>query len=77
MMTYSVAYTPEAQEQPRAIYRYIAKAASPVIAQRFTDAIVDHCDRFRELPARAIRRDDTAGPAHHPLQGSSAHRFRR
>jgi toxin ParE1/3/4 len=57
-MTYSVAYTPEAEEHLRAIYRHIAKAASPAIARRFTDAIVDHCDRFRELPARAIRRDD-------------------
>jgi toxin ParE1/3/4 len=57
-MVYSVVYTPEALEQLRALYRYIESAASPVIAQRFTDAIVDHCDRFRELPARAIRRDD-------------------
>lgn len=57
-MVYTVVYTPEAQNQLRAIYRYIAKEASPAIAQRFTDAIVDHCDRFRELPARAVRRDD-------------------
>src|ERR1039457_6864691 len=57
-MTYSVAYTPEAQEQLRALYRYIEKAASPAIAQRFTDAIVNHCERFREFPERAIRRDD-------------------
>jgi toxin ParE1/3/4 len=57
-MAYSVVYTPEAREQLRALYRYIAKEASPAIAQRFTDAIVDHCDRFREFPERAIRRDD-------------------
>jgi len=57
-MAYSVVYTPEALEQLRALYRYIEKAASPVIAQRFTDAIVNHCDRFQEFPARAIRRDD-------------------
>jgi toxin ParE1/3/4 len=32
--------------------------ASPAIAQRFTDAIVDHCERFREFPERVICRDD-------------------
>ena len=30
----------------------------PAIAHRFTDAIVNHCERFRELPARSVRRDD-------------------
>jgi toxin ParE1/3/4 len=49
-MAYSVVFTPEAREQLRALYRYIAKEASPAIAQRFTDAIVDHCERFREIP---------------------------
>src|SRR5580692_10549715 len=41
-----------------ALYRYIEIDASPAIAQRFTDAIVNHCERFRELPARSVRRDD-------------------
>jgi toxin ParE1/3/4 len=57
-MAYSIVYTPEALEQLRALYRYIAKEASPEIAQRFTDAIVHHCESFREFPERAIRRDD-------------------
>jgi plasmid stabilization system protein ParE len=50
-MAYSVVYTPEAREQLRALYRYIAKKeAWPAIAQRLTDAIVHHCERFREFP---------------------------
>jgi toxin ParE1/3/4 len=57
-MTYSVAFSPEALAHLLGIYRYIEKVASPAIAQRFTDAIVNHCERFREFPERAIRRDD-------------------
>ena len=57
-MTYSVVFSPEASEDLLHIYRYIAKEASPAIAQRFTDGIVNHCERLREFPARSIRRDD-------------------
>ena len=39
-MRYTVVFTPEAEEQLIARYRYIAQAASPEIAQRYTDAIV-------------------------------------
>lgn len=34
-MEYAVVFTPEAQEQLAALYRYIAAAASPEIAERF------------------------------------------
>jgi toxin ParE1/3/4 len=57
-MTYSVVFSPEASEDLLEIYRYIAKEASPAIAQRFTDGIVNHCERFRKFPERAVRRDD-------------------
>jgi toxin ParE1/3/4 len=57
-MTYSVVFSPEASEDLLEIYRYIAKEASPAIAQRFTDGIVSHCERFREFSERAVRRDD-------------------
>jgi toxin ParE1/3/4 len=57
-MTYTVVFSPEASADLLGIYRYIEKAASPAIAQRFTDAIVNHCERFREFPERAVRRDD-------------------
>jgi len=57
-MTYTVVFTPEAEEQLAALYRYIEEKASPEIALRYTSAIVDHCEGFRELPRRAVRRDD-------------------
>lgn len=43
-MPTSVVFTPEAEEQLAALYRYIATAASPVIAERYTSAIVTHCE---------------------------------
>ncbi len=41
-MSYTVAFTPEAQEQLLELYRYIAAAASPVIAERYTSAIITY-----------------------------------
>ena len=57
-MTYPVIFSPEASADLIGIYRHIEQAASPAIAKRFTDAIVAHCESFRELPERAVRRDD-------------------
>jgi len=57
-MTYSVVFTPEAEEQLAALYRYIKDEASPEIALRYTSAIVAHCEGFREFSRRAVRRDD-------------------
>ncbi len=39
-MRYTVVFTPEAQEQLAALYRYLATAATPVIAERYADAII-------------------------------------
>jgi plasmid stabilization system protein ParE len=57
-MQYAVIFTPEAQEQLAALYRYIAAAASPEIAQRYTSAIVACCEGLRTFPHRGTRRDD-------------------
>lgn len=54
-MQYPVVFTPEAQEQLAALYRYIAAAASPEIAERYTSAIVTYCEGLQtsriEAPA--------------------------
>jgi toxin ParE1/3/4 len=63
-MAYSVVFTPEARAQLISLYRHIAIDASPAIAQRFTDAIANQCERFRELPARSVRRDDIRPDLH-------------
>lgn len=57
-MPYSLVFTPEAQEQLLALYRYIAKAASPEIAARYTDAIISYCESLQEFLMRGTRRDD-------------------
>jgi plasmid stabilization system protein ParE len=55
---YAVIFTPEAQDQLVALYRYIAAAASPEIAERYTSAIVAYCESLQDFPLRGTRRDD-------------------
>ena len=57
-MQHTVIFTPEAQEQLAKLYRYIAVAASPEIAQRYTSAIVTYCQGLQTFPHRGNRRDD-------------------
>jgi plasmid stabilization system protein ParE len=57
-MQYTVIFTPEAQEQLLSLYRYIAAAASPEIAERYTSSIVAYCESLQEFPLRGTRRDD-------------------
>ena len=42
-MNYRVVFSPEAQEQLSALFHYIAEAATPDIAARYTEAIVSYC----------------------------------
>lgn len=57
-MNHRVVFSPEAQEQLVALYRYIAEAASPGIAARYTEAIVSYCESLRTFPHRGTIRDD-------------------
>jgi plasmid stabilization system protein ParE len=57
-MSYRVIFTPEAEEQLTALYRYIAEAASPDIAARYTEAIVSYCESLCSSPHRGTMRDD-------------------
>jgi toxin ParE1/3/4 len=57
-MPYPVVFTPEAEEQLAALYRYIAIAASPEIALRYAGAIVTYCEGLQTFPHRGTRRDD-------------------
>ena len=58
MTPYIVIFTPEAQEQLVALYQYISVAASPEIAERYTEAIIAHCECLQDFPHRGTRRDD-------------------
>jgi toxin ParE1/3/4 len=57
-VSYRVAFSPEAEEQLAALYSYIAAAASPEIAARYTEAIVTYCEGLRAFPHRGTRRDN-------------------
>lgn len=57
-MAYTVVFTPEALHQLESLYRYVADAASPDIAQRYTEAIVKYCEGLCSFPHRGTRRDD-------------------
>jgi len=57
-MRYAVVFTPEAQEQLVAIYRHIAAAASPTIAERYVNAIIKYCEGLQTFPHRGTCRDD-------------------
>lgn len=57
-MNHRVVFSPEAQEQLVELYRYIAEAASPVIAARYTEAIVSYCEGLSTFPLRGTKRDD-------------------
>ncbi len=57
-MSYPVIFTPEAEAQLIELYRYIATAASPEVAARYTNSIVAYCESLHTLPHRGIQRDD-------------------
>ena len=57
-MSYRVVFSPEAAEQLADLYVYIAAAASPDIAARYTDAIVSYCESLHTFPHRGTMRDD-------------------
>ena len=57
-MSYRVVFSPEAEEQLVALYGYIAAAASPDIAARYTEAIVSYCESLNAFPYRGAMRDD-------------------
>lgn len=45
-------------QQLEELYAYIARAASPLVALRYTDAIVTYCETLQTFPLRGARRDD-------------------
>jgi plasmid stabilization system protein ParE len=57
-MMHSVIYSPEAEAQLLALFFHIAAAASPEIAARYTDAIVEQCESLKTFPMRGAQRDD-------------------
>jgi len=57
-MIYRVLYAPEAEAQLVALFFHISAAASPEIAARYTDAIVEQCESLKAFRMRGALRDD-------------------
>ena len=57
-MNYRVVFSPEAEEQLVALYHYVSDAASPEIATRYTEGIVNYCNSLQVSPLRGTMRDD-------------------
>lgn len=57
-MSYRLVFAPEAEEQLVALYGYIAAAASPGIAARYTEAILSYCESLCSFPHRGTVRDE-------------------
>ena len=57
-MTHTVHFTPEARDQLDKLEADISGAASPAVAARYVDSIVDYCQNLQTFPHRGTRRDD-------------------
>jgi plasmid stabilization system protein ParE len=57
-MTYTVALSSRAQGQLLGLYAYIANAASPAVAKRYTDGVTAFCQSLSTFPERGTQRDD-------------------
>ena len=53
-----VHFTPEALDQLDKLEVDISGAASPAVAARYVDSIVDYCENLQTFPHRGTRRDD-------------------
>jgi plasmid stabilization system protein ParE len=57
-MPYRVVFAPEASDQLEALFLYIAEHASPIVAARYTDAVVTTCEALALFPLRGVARED-------------------
>ncbi|GAB1392586.1 hypothetical protein MASR1M60_07490 [Rhodocyclaceae bacterium] len=57
-MKFRVVFSPEAEDQLADLYRYIATAASPGIAECYVNAIIGYCESLETFPLRGAARDD-------------------
>lgn len=57
-MPYRIVFAPEASDQLEALLLYIAEHSSMTIAERYTDAVVETCERLALFPLRGVARED-------------------
>ena len=57
-MTYEVVYSPLARRHLAELQAYISQRADSNIADRYVDAVIDHCEDLNLFPYRGTQRDD-------------------
>ena len=57
-MSRRLVFSPEAVEQLTALYAYVAAAATPGTAVRYTEGIINYCESLKVFPNRGTMRDD-------------------
>lgn len=57
-MKYRLVFSPEAQTQLTELYRHIAAAASPSVAENYTNAILSSCESLCTFPHQGTVRED-------------------
>jgi toxin ParE1/3/4 len=57
-VAYRVIFAPQAKAQLLSLHHRISEAASPLVAERYTTAIVQYCRALSTFPHRGTRRDD-------------------
>jgi toxin ParE1/3/4 len=57
-VSHRIVLSPEARAHLDDLYDYIADAASPATALRFTDALIDQLEVLRDFPNLGTSRDD-------------------
>jgi len=58
MTRYRVVFSSNARAQLAELHLYIADAASPSVATRYTDEVITYCESLTTFPYRGARRDD-------------------
>ena len=54
-MTYGVRFLPEALDQLKALYGYLAEVSSPRVAAHYVEGIEAYCEGLGDFPHRARR----------------------
>ena len=58
MRTFRVGYAPEAVAQLEALSADLTERASPMVAERYTTAVLATCERLARFPMRGVARED-------------------
>lgn len=78
MIRYTVVFSHEARRQLGALQRYLAREASPVVASRYTAAVVDTCVMLSSFPHRGTPRPEIRAElrtTHHKGRTTIAYRI--